>query len=69
MWLVTLFKARDNAEIGEDGVLSINSCELDDYIDTGNYEHELNLCNSWDDDAKKGMLIIMKKTEQIALME
>lgn len=67
MWLVTLFKARDNAEIGEDGVLSINSCELDDYIDTGNYEHELNLCNYWDDDAKKGMLIIKKKLEQIAL--
>ncbi len=65
MWLVELFKAKDGAPIGENGVYSTNSCELNDYIDTNNYTHELNLCNSWHDNT--GILILKKSPEQIII--
>lgn len=66
MWLLELFKAKDSAIIGEDGMFSTDGCDLSPYIDTDNYTPELNLCNSWDNNAKK-ILILKKKPEQITL--
>jgi len=68
MWLVQLYKANDDAPI--EGVYSTNSCETEhirNYIDPQEYESELRLCNNWEYENKKKILIFNKQPDEIIL--
>jgi hypothetical protein len=68
MWLVELFKAKEDAEI-ESEVFSTRDCNFDvSYIAHDDYTiHKLNLCNYWSSIDNKKILIIKKIPEQITL--
>ena len=68
MWLVQLYKANDATTI--EGVYSTNSCETEhirNYIDPQEYESELRLCNNWEYENKKKILIFNKQQNEIIL--
>ena len=61
MWLVQLYRANGNNIPGD--VFILDSCERDyiaNYIDPDDYVHELFLCNNWDYNNKKKILILKK---------
>jgi len=59
MWIVQLYKAKEDAAIQEN-VHSTNNCDVNQYINSQEYIHELNLCNDWTHDAKKRLLVLKK---------
>ena len=67
MWLVQLYKARDNTT---QGVYSTDNCQIErirNYIDPQEYESELRLCNNWEYENKKKILIFNKQQNEIIL--
>ena len=67
MWLVQLYKARDNTT---QGVYSTDNCQIEhirNYIDPQEYESELRLCNNWEYENKKKILIFNKQQNAIIL--
>jgi len=67
MWLVQLYKARNNTT---QGVYSTDNCQIEhirNYIDPQEYESELRLCNNWEYENKKKILIFNKQPDEIIL--
>jgi len=67
MWLVQLYKARNNTT---QGVYSTDNCQIEhirNYIDPQEYESELRLCNNWEYENKKKILIFNKQQNEIIL--
>jgi len=67
MWLVQLYKARNNTT---QGVYSTDNCQIEhirNYIDPQEYESELTLCNNWEYENKKKILIFNKQPDEIIL--
>jgi len=67
MWLVQLYKARNNTT---QGVYSTDNCQIEhirNYIDPQEYESELTLCNNWEYENKKKILIFNKQQNEIML--
>ena len=67
MWLVQLYKARNNTT---QGVYSTDNCQIEhirNYIDPQEYESELRLCNNWEYENKKKILIFNKQQNAIIL--
>jgi len=60
MWLVQLYKARNNTT---QSVYITEECEIENienYINIDDYEHEISLCNAWNFREKKKLLILGK---------
>jgi len=61
MWLIQLYKSRNNTT---QSVYITEECEienLENYINIDDYEHELSLCNAWNFREKKKLLILGKR--------